>query len=222
MVLRKRNVKESKGEIMGSYTRPRRGKKTRAIGMDLSMFGVKPYESKCKGSRPGQPGKRRPPSSRFGEQQNAVNAMRHYYNLQGKQFRNYFLRAKHVAAATDEAFIQLLESRLDSVVYTMGFALTKRQARQMVSHGHIMVNGKKISCPAYHVKSGDVVSVIESARAHDRVVMSVELAKENRQREWVECDYETFSGTYKQDPTLEQVALFDSHMLGMVIVYYSK
>lgn len=207
---------------MGSYKGPR-AKKSRATGMDLSLFGVRPYETKCKhGSRPGVPGKRRPPASRFGEQQNAINAMRHYYYLRGKQFQNYFLKAKHLPGATDQNFIHLLESRLDSVVYTMGFALTKRQARQMVSHGQITVNGKKVSCPAYRVKVGDVVAVSESARAHERVVMSVEIAKENRQREWVECDYETFSGTYKQDPSLEQVALFDSHMLGMVIVYYSK
>lgn len=207
---------------MGLYKGPR-AKKSRAAGMDLSSFGVRPYETKCKhASRPGQPGKRRPPSSRYGEQQNAVNAMRHYYYIRAKQFRNYFLKAKHAAGATDENFIQMLESRLDSAVYTMGFALTKRQARQIVSHGQIMVNDKVVNCPGYLLKPGDKVSIKESARAHERIKMSVELAKENRHREWVECDYEAFSGVYKQHPTLEQVGLFDSHMLGMVIVYYSK
>jgi small subunit ribosomal protein S4 len=207
---------------MGSYKGPR-AKKSRAIGMDLSQFGVRPYESKCKhASRPGQTGKRRPPASRFGEQQNSVNAMRTYYYIGGKQFRNYFLAAKNMPGATDENFIQMLESRLDSVVYTMGFALTKRQSRQTVSHGQIMVNDKVVSCPGYIVKPGDKVSVKESAKKHDRVMMSVELSKENRQREWVECDYEAFAGIYKQHPSLEQVNMFDSHMLGMVIVYYSK
>lgn len=207
---------------MGAYKGPR-AKKSRATGMDLSLFGVRPYETKCKhASRPGQPGKRRPPASRFGEQQNAVNAMRHYYYMRGKQFRSYFLKAKNAPGATDENFIQLLESRLDSVVYSMGFASTKREARQIVTHGQIMVNDKVVNCPGYLLSPGDKVSIKESARKHDRIVTSVELAKENRQREWVECDYEAFSGVYKQYPSIEQVAMFDSHMLGMVIVYYSK
>lgn len=207
---------------MGAYKGPR-AKKSRATGMDLSPFGVRALETKCKhGSKPGVPGKRRPPASRFGEQQNAVNAMRHYYYLRGKQFRNYFLKAKNATGATDENFIQLLESRLDSVVFAMGFALTKRQARQMVSHNQIEVNGKAINCPGYVVKPGDVVSIAESAKKHDRVMMSVELSKDGGQREWVECDYTALSGVYKQHPTLEQVQLFDSNMLGMVIVYYSK
>jgi len=207
---------------MGSYKGPR-AKVSRAVGMDLSLFGVRPYESKCKhASRPGKSDKRRPPASRFGEQQNAVNAMRHYYYIRVKQFRNYFLTAKSAPGATDENFIQLLESRLDSVVFTMGYALTKRQARQMVSHGQVEVNGKVINCPSCKIKPGDTVGIKESARKHDRIIMSVETAKENRQREWVECDYEALSGVYKQHPTLEQIGIFDSQMLGMVIVYYSK
>ena len=113
-----------------------RAKKSRTIGMDLSMFGVRPYETKCKhASKPGQPGKRRPSASRYGQQQDAVNAMRHYYYVKGKQFRNYFNQAKMLNGPTDENLIKLLESRLDSVVFSMGFALTKRQARQVVSHG---------------------------------------------------------------------------------------
>jgi small subunit ribosomal protein S4 len=222
MVLRRKNVNESKGDIMGLYTGPR-AKKSRAVGMDLSLFGVRPYQTKCKhASRPGQPGKRRASHSRFGEQQNAINAMKHYYYVKGKQFCNYFHKAKKLNGATDENLIMLLESRLDSVVFTMGFALTKRQARQMVSHGQITVNDKPVSCPGYAIQLGDVVSVKESARKHDRVLMSLQLARENKQQEWVECDYDAVSGVYKEHPTLEQINLFDSHMLGMVIVYYSK
>jgi len=207
---------------MGLY-KGSRAKKCRKIGMDLSMFGVRPYETKCKhASKPGQPGKRRPSASRFGEQQNAVNAMRNYYYVKGKQFRTYFQKAKKLNGATDENLIKLLESRLDSVVFSMGFALTKRQARQMVSHGQVTVNGKAVSCPGYALVTGDVVAIKESARKHDRVQMSIQLARENRQCEWVECDYEAISGVYKEHPSLDQVPLFDSHMLGMIIVYYSK
>ena len=207
---------------MGLYKGPR-AKKCRTIGMDLSMFGVRPYETKCKhASKPGQPGKRRPSASRFGQQQDAVNAMRHYYYVKGKQFRSYFNKAKTLSGPTDENLIKLLESRLDSVVYSMGFALTKRQARQIVSHGQVTVNGKVVSCPGFQVKPGDVVAIKESARSHDRVQMSIQLARENNQVEWVECDYDAVSGIYKEHPTLDQVSLFDSHMLGMVIVYYSK
>lgn len=210
-------------ELKSSPRAKRRAKVCRNIGMDLSMFGIRPYETKCKhASKPGQPGKRRPSPSRFGEQQAAVNAMRNYYYVKGKQFRNYFAKAKTLNGPTDENLIKLLESRLDSAVYSMGFALTKRQARQVVSHGQVTVNGKVVSCPGYALQPGDVVAIKESARNHDRVLMSVQLARENKQVDWVDCDYEAVSGVYKEHPTLDQVALFDSHMLGMVIVYYSK
>ncbi|MCP8352509.1 30S ribosomal protein S4 [Candidatus Synchoanobacter obligatus] len=207
---------------MGMYHGPR-AKKSRAVGMDLNQFGVRPYETKCKNTtKPGQSGKRRPGSSRFGDQQKAVNAMRHYYYVKGKQFENYFSKAKKLSGATDENFIQLLESRLDSVVFTMGFGLTKRQTRQMVSHGLVTVNGKVVNKPGYAIKPGDEVAIKESARKQDQVQMSVQLARENKQYEWVECDYDSVSGVYKSHPTLDQINLFDSNMLGMVIVYYSK
>lgn len=201
-----------------------RGKIFRAIGKpELSPFAVGSFEKKCKAaSRPGQPGKRRPSPSRFGEQQNAINSMRHYYYIKGKQFRNYFQKAKKANGSTDEVFIQLLESRLDSVIFTMRFASTKRQARQMVSHKHVQVNGKVVSCPSYKVKIGDVVEIVESAKQHDRVQMAIQIAREATPQEWVECDYDKVSGVYKSHPTLDQVKLFDSHTLGMVIVYYSK
>ena len=207
---------------MGSYKGPR-ARKSRALGMDLSPFGVRPYESKCKhASRPGQTAKRRPTSSRFGEQQAAVNAMVNYYYIRGKQFKRYFMKAKTMPGSTDENLIKLLESRLDHVVYKMGFAITKRQSRQMVSHKQITVNGKVVSCPSYAIHPGDTVAVKESARDHERVQMSIQIARENQQGEWLECDFETCSGVYKEFPALEQVPLFDSNMLGMVIVYYSK
>ena len=104
----------------------------------------------------------------------------------------------------------------------MGFASTKREARQMVSHKHILVNGKVVSSPSYKVKEGEDISVIESAKTHNRVQMALSVAREAPQKEWVECDYEKVTGVYKQHPSLEQVRLFDSHTLGMVIVYYSK
>ena len=86
----------------------------------------------------------------------------------------------------------------------------------------VTVNGKVVNCPGYAVKPGDVIAIKESARSHDRVQMSIQLARENKQVEWVECDYEAVSGIYKEHPTLNQINSFDSHMLGMVIVYYSK
>ncbi len=207
---------------MGLYKGPR-ARKSRATGMDLSPFGIRPINTKCKHeSRPGQPGKRRPNASRYGEQQNTKNAIRFYYNVKEKQFRTYVERAKQASGSTDEVLVSLLESRLDSVVFSMGFALTKRQARQMVSHGHVEVNGQLVNCPGYAIKPGDTVAIIESARKHDRVQTSIQVARENRQYEWVDCDYENVSGVYKQHPSVEQINLFDAHMLSMVIVYYSK
>lgn len=207
---------------MGLYKGPR-AKKSRATGMDLSPFGIRPLSTKCKHeSRPGQPGKRRPSASRFGEQQNTKNAIRFYYNVKEKQFRTYVERAKQAAGSTDQVLVSYLESRLDSVVFAMGFAITKREARQMVSHAHVEVNGKVINCPGYAVKPGDKISIKESARKHDRIQSSIQFARENRQYDWIECDYESVSGVYKEHPSVEQINLFDAHMLSMVIVYYSK
>ena len=208
---------------MGSYKGPK-AKLSRKAGMDLNSFGLKSLEQKTKyaGQRPGQPGKRRPPASKFGEQQNAVNAMVDYYYIRGKQFKNYFMKAKTMSGSTDEVLIQLLESRLDSAVYAMGFALTKRQARQMVTHKHITVNGKVVSCPSYAVSPGDEVAVAAKAKEHHRVAMSVDLAKERQLPEWVECDFESLSGKYQFHPSVKHINLFDSHMLGLVIVYFSK
>jgi len=124
--------------------------------------------------------------------------------------------------STDEMLIQLLESRLDSVVFTMGFGVTKRQCRQMVVHKHITVNGSVVSCPAYHVRPGDVIAVKNSAKEHQRVAMSVELARDRKVKEWVDCDYESLSGTYKFHPSLKHIHIFDPHLLGHVIVYFSK
>jgi small subunit ribosomal protein S4 len=208
---------------MGSYKGPR-ARLSRKAGMDLNSFGLKSLEQKTKyaGQRPGQPGKRRPPASKFGEQQNAVNCMVDYYHIRGKQFKNYFMRAKSMSGSTDEVLIQLLESRLDSVVFAMGFALTKREARQMVTHKHITVNGKLVNSPSYAVSEGDVVAVAEKAKDHQRVALSVSLAKDRQAVEWLECDYEALSGTYQFHPSIKHINLFDQHMLGLIIVYFSK
>lgn len=211
---------------MVAHTGPRakrRAKTSRSVGMDLGAFGIRPYETKCKhSSKPGQPGKRRPVKSKYGKQKDIHQAMSSRYGVTANKFRNYFKKAKQQVGPTDENLIAMLESRLCNVVYTMGFALTLSQARQMVSHGQIEVNGNVINCGGYAVKPGDVVSVKESARTQDRILSSVQLARENPTEEWVDIDFELYQGVYKQHPSVEQVRLFDSQMLGEVIVFYSK
>lgn len=211
---------------MVAHTGPRakrRAKSSRSVGMDLGAFGIRPYETKCKhASKPGQPGKRRHTTSKYGKQKDIHQAMSTRYGVTANKFRNYFKKAKQQPGPTDENLIAMLESRLANVVYTMGFSITLSQARQMVSHGHIEVNGKVISCSGYAVKPGDKISVKESVRKQDRVQSSVQISRENPQEEWVEVDFEGISGVYMQHPSVEQVKLFDSQMLGEVIVFYSK
>ncbi len=211
---------------MVAHTGPRakrRAKTSRSVGMDLGFFGIRPYETKCKhATKPGQPSKRRPAKSKYGKQKDIHQAMSARYAVSANKFRNYFIKAKQQSGPTDENLIAMLESRLCNVVYTMGFSLTMNQARQMVSHGQIEVNGKVISCPGYAVKPGDKISIKESVRTQERVQTSIQLSRENPQEEWIECDFESASGVYKQHPSIEQVKLFDSPMLGEVIVYYSK
>lgn len=207
---------------MASY-KDSRARQSRKIGVDLNLF-VKSLEQKTKFSeqKPGQSAKRRPPSSKFGEGLNAVQTLVCNYGIRTGKLSNYMAKARRMNGSTDEMLMQLLESRLDNVVHTMGFAVTKRQARQMVTHKHITVNGKVLSCPSYAVQPGDVIAVAEKAKEQQRVVMSVDLAKERKPVEWLECDYTALSGVYRFHPTIEHINLVDHHMLGLVIVYFSK
>lgn len=170
---------------------------------------------------PGQHGQRRKgrPSDyavRLREKQKLVRL----YGMNEKQFRNLFEEATNVPGVTGTVFLQLLESRLDNVVFRLGIAHTRRQARQFVGHNHILVNGKRVDIPSYRVKIGDVISVAERSRSLGFIVANLEESKKRRGSPWLELDADNFAGKYLRLPAREDLALPVNENL--IIEYYSR
>jgi small subunit ribosomal protein S4 len=164
-------------------------KLARREGTDLYLkSGVRPLDSKCKlDTAPGMHGVRRGRLSDYGVQ------------LREKQFRGYYKEAARRKGATGENLLQLLESRLDNVVYRMGFGSTRAESRQLVSHKSILVNGSTVNIPSYQVKENDVVSIREKAKAQLRIKSALDLSAQ-REVEWVEVNNTKLEGTFKRVP----------------------
>ena len=188
---------------MARYTGPT-CKLSRREGVDLGLKSpARGLESKCKlGQVPGQHGaSRRQRLSDYALQLREKQKVRRIYGVLEKQFRNYYKKAASQKGATGENLLRLLESRLDNVVYRMGFAVTRAQARQMVSHRLIMVNGKKVNIPSYQVQPEDVISIAEKAKNHLRVKEAMTLAQEmDLVAVWTEVSNEKMEGIYKAYP----------------------
>jgi small subunit ribosomal protein S4 len=122
------------------------------------------------------------------------------YGMLERQFRRYFANASQAKGNTGESLLQLLESRLDNVVYRMGFGSTRAEARQLVSHKAVLVNGKAVNIPSAHIKPNDVISLTEKSRAQARVISSVQLAEQNGFPAWVSVDPKKMEGVFKQVP----------------------
>ena len=182
---------------MARYLGPKL-KLSRREGVDLNLKSARrSFESKVKdvGSKPGQHGKiSGARMSDYGNQ------------MRERQFRRYFAEASRRRGNTGETLFQLLESRLDNVVYRMGFGSTRAEARQLVSHGAILVNGKKVNIPSYSVKAGDVISVREKAQKQARIIEALDLAQQNGFPGWVSVDAKKFEGTFKNVPARDEVA----------------
>ena len=142
------------------------------------------------------------------------------YGVLEKQFRKYFAEAERRRGNTGETLIQLLESRLDNVVYRMGFGSTRAEARQLVSHGAIELNGHKADIPSMLIKSGDIISVREKSKGQARIKESLDLATGNGLPQWVEVDVAKLSGTFKQAPDRADVARDINE--SMVVELYSR
>lgn len=177
-------------------------KLARREGTDLFLkSGVRPLESKCKiDSVPGQHGNRRGRISDFGLQLREKQKLRRMYGVLERQFRRYYQEAARRKGSTGENLLQLLETRLDNVVYRMGFASTRAEARQLVSHKGIEVNGELVNIPSYQVKAEDEVTVREKARKQLRVQSSLETAKEVGFPAWIEVDDKKMAGVFKSAP----------------------
>jgi small subunit ribosomal protein S4 len=188
---------------MARYTGPT-CKLARREGVDLSLKSpARGLESKCKLNQvPGQHGAlRRQRLSDYALQLREKQKVRRTYGILEKQFRNYYKKAAGQKGATGQNLLLLLESRLDNVVYRMGFAVTRAQARQMVSHKAVFVNGSQVNVPSYQVKPGDVISIAAKAKNQLRVKESIALSQEmDLVAVWMEVDQDKMEGTYKAYP----------------------
>jgi small subunit ribosomal protein S4 len=207
---------------MARYLGPK-CKLSRREGTDLLLkSGIKPLESKCKLEVPpgGIKGDRRTRLSGYGVQLREKQKLRRMYGVLERQFRNYYTKAAGRPGSTGENLLQLLESRLDNVVYRMGFAATRAEARQLVSHKAIEVNGEAVNVPSYQCAAGDVISVREKSKAQARIAAALAIATQVGWPDWVEVDDKKFSGTLKALPDRDQI-LPDINE-NLVVELYSK
>jgi small subunit ribosomal protein S4 len=206
---------------MARYTGPK-CKLARREGTDLFLKSARRgLDTKCKlDVRPGQHGAKMTRVSEYGHQLREKQKIRRMYGILERQFRNYFEKAAQKKGPTGETLLQLLESRLDNVVYRMGFASTRAEARQLVSHKAIEVNGKPVNIPSYLLRASDTVTVREKSRAQLRIKSSLDLAEANGFPGWVEVDPKNFKGVFKSVPDRSEFASDVNEQL--VVELYSK
>ncbi len=197
----------------------------RREGEKLFLKGEKCFTDKCAVERraypPGQHGqKKNQRVSEYGGQLREKQKLRRIYGVLEHQFRLTYKRAEKDRGITGESLLQMLESRLDNVSYRMGFGASRSEARQVVRHNGIMVNGKRVNIPSYQVRPGDVVEVAEKNKAHLRVKAALEAAEQRGFPEWIEVDGKTMKGTYKSKPQRSELpATINEHL---IVELYSK
>lgn len=197
-------------------------KLSRREGTDLFLkSGVRPLESKCKAeTAPGQHGARRGRLSDYGVQMREKQKVRRIYGVLEKQFSNYYKAAAQQKGATGENLLRLLESRLDNVVYRIGFGSTRAEARQLVSHRAILVNGRTVNIPSYKVAPGDVISVREKSKNQLRVQQAVALAAQRGEAGWIDVNATKMEGTFKSYP--DRTDLSSEINESLIVELYSK
>ena len=191
-------------------------KRCRQLGLDPIVLG---YTGKSKSSSIRQP-KRRRKESEYGMQLREKQKAKFVYGVLEKQFHGYFDRAKSMPGITGANLMQILESRLDNVVFRLGFARTRREARQIVDHKHVTVNGKQVNIPSYLVKAGDVIEIKEKCKSMQRYKDIVEVTGGRLVPEWLDCDMEALKGTVKELPAREVIDVPVNEML--IVELYSK
>lgn len=206
---------------MARYIGPK-CKLARREGTDLFLkSGVRSLESKCKiDTPPGQAGQKRGRLSDYGLQLREKQKVRRIYGVLEKQFRNYYKEAARIKGATGENLLQLLEQRLDNVVFRMGYASTRSEARQLVSHAAILVNGQKCNIPSYKVQPGDAISVREKSKKQTRIQAALELAEQRGDLTWIEVDRKAMEGTFKSVPDRSDLSAEINEQL--IVELYSK
>ena len=206
---------------MARYLGPKL-KLSRREGTDLFLkSGVRPIESKCKiDNAPGQHGIRRGRLSDYALQLREKQKVRRLYGVLEKQFRNYYKKAERQKGATGQNLLMMLESRLDNVVYRMGYGSTRAESRQLVSHKSILVNGSVVNIPSYQVKPDDTVSVAESSRGQLRIQSALQLSIQRGQVDWLDVSVEGYTGLFKRLPDREELPTEINENL--IVEFYSK
>lgn len=196
----------------------------RRDGVKLFLKGERCYTSKCAIERrkyaPGQHGQRQRKLANYGVQLREKQKLKRIYFVLERQFRSYFKEAVRRKGVTGEILLQLLEMRLDNVVYRLGFGLSRHQARQLVNHGHFTVNGKRVNIPSYQVRPGDVVAVRESSKKAGAIVEALGATGGRRVPEWLGLDVAAMSGAVSAKPTREQIDTQVNEAL--IVEFYSR
>ena len=197
-------------------------KLSRREGTDLFLkSGVRAIDSKCKlETAPGQHGARKGRLSDYGLQLREKQKVRRMYGVLEKQFRNYYKDAARIKGNTGENLLQLLEQRLDNVVYRMGFASTRAEARQLVSHKAIMVNGRVVNIPSFRITAEDTVVIREKSKKQSRIIAALELASQREKPTWVEVDNKALEGVFKRLPERSDLSAEINEQL--IVELYSK
>lgn len=206
---------------MARYLGPKL-KLSRREGTDLFLkSGVRPIDSKCKAENiPGQHGARRGRLSDYGVQLREKQKVRRTYGVLEKQFRGYYKEAARLKGATGENLLQLLECRLDNVVYRMGFGCTRAESRQLVAHKSITVNGVVVNIASYQVSEGDVIAIRQKAKEQLRIKSALELAAQRTDIDWVSVDQTKLEGQFTRKP--ERTDLPAEINESLIVELYSK
>ncbi len=197
----------------------------RREGTKLFLKGERCYTDKCAIDRrnyvPGQHGQsRRGKQSQYGIQLREKQKARRMYGIMENQFRRYFRKAEKSKGVTGEALLKLLETRLDNVIYRLGYASSRPEARQLVNHGHFMVNGRKVDIPSFSVSPGDEIELKEKSRKSPRFKELAELAEGHRVPEWLDRDLENFKGKMLRAPGREEIDVpVEEHL---IVEFYSR
>lgn len=196
----------------------------RREGEKLYLKGDRCYSDKCaivrRAYAPGQHGQSRSKTSEYGIQLREKQKVRRIYGVLERQFRNYFGMAEKQGGITGENFLKILESRLDNVVYRLGFATSRNEARQLVLHGHVKVNGKKVNIPSYLISVGNEVEVREKSQSSNRMKEIKELNENYKAPSWLETNIAGLSGKVLAEPNREEIDIpIEEHL---IVEFYSR
>ncbi|PPI86511.1 30S ribosomal protein S4 [Candidatus Pantoea edessiphila] len=206
---------------MARYLGPKL-KLSRREGTDLFLkSGVRAIDSKCKIEQaPGQHGIRKPRLSDYGGQLREKQKVRRIYGVLERQFRNYYKKAARLKGNTGENLLVLLESRLDNVVYRMGFGATRAEARQLVSHKSVIVNGRFVSIASYQVCPNSVIRICDKAKNQSRIKAALEISEQHEKPNWLEVDIKKMEGCFKNIPERNDLSTdINEHL---IVELYSK